>query len=266
MMPAADAWDDAADGMGQSVRRGRFISFEGGEGTGKSTQARLLGKRLGQKGLDVVLTREPGGSPAAELIRRLLLLGVAEPFGPECETALFYAARGDHLDRVILPALTRGAWVISDRFSDSTRAYQDLAYRLPTSDVDTDVPSEAFHRAHGLIERLERGVVGQNAPDLTLILDLDPEISIQRARGETAKSATGAGADVFEDRDIAFHRAVREAFRNIADADPDRCVVIDASAPRRSVQAAIWKEVRTRFATDLKAVAADAAAGAGTAS
>ncbi|MEO1199782.1 MAG: dTMP kinase [Pseudomonadota bacterium] len=225
--------DDAVASVGsRAAVRGRFISFEGGEGTGKSTQAKSLKRKLEKLDLDVVLTREPGGSPAAELIRRLLLLGTADPFGPDCETALFYAARADHLDTLIRPALDRGAWVVTDRFSDSTRAYQAAG----------DTITLPF------IERLDRAIVGRDAPDLTLILDLDPEIGLARARAQT--SAAGEG-DAFEDRELAYHKSVRDAFLDIAADHPDRCVVIDASRSKRSVQTAIWKAVNAKFGDHL---------------
>lgn len=185
--------------------RGHFITFEGGEGTGKSTQARALAKALREKGIDVVETREPGGSPAAELIRRIILSGAVEPLGEEMETMLFFSARDDHLNTLIRPALCAGKWVICDRFADSTRAYQQHAGKVPGA----------------VIRALERAVIGDTWPDLTFILDIDPKTGLERARGET-----GDQADRFEEADLAFHRKIRAAFRTIAKDEPERCVLI----------------------------------------
>ena len=146
--------------------RGRFITLEGGEGAGKSVQAKRLEEKLTAVGLEVVRTREPGGSPHAEELREVILSGFAAQFGPEAEALLFSAARIDHLDKTIVPALERGAWVVCDRFANSTRAYQGAAGKLPPD----------------FIGRLERVVVGANRPDLTLILDLPAEAGLGRAR------------------------------------------------------------------------------------
>ncbi len=208
-------------------RIGRFITIEGGEGAGKSVQARRLEARLKAIGLDVVRTREPGGSPHAESIRELILSGFARPFGPEGEALMFAAARIDHLDASILPALERGRWVVSDRFADSTRAYQGAAGDLPD----------------GFIARLERVVVGDNRPDLTLMLDLPAETGLERAgfrRGE-------GGADRFEAEESDFHRILRRAFLGIAAAEPKRCAVIDALKSEDEVEADIWAVVEARL-------------------
>ena len=208
-------------------RRGRFITLEGGEGAGKSVQARRLEARLRAVGLDVVRTREPGGSPHAEALREVILSGFAKPFGAEAEALLFAAARIDHLDQTILPALERGRWVVSDRFADSTRAYQGAAGDLP---ID-------------YILRLEEVAVGPNRPDLTVILDLPPEAGLERAglrRG-------AAGADRFEAEGIGFHRVLRRAFLDIAAAEPRRCAVIDALKSEDEVEAAIWSVVEARL-------------------
>ena len=208
-------------------RRGRFITLEGGEGAGKSVQARRLEARLRAVGLDVVRTREPGGSPHAGALREVILSGFAKPFGAEAEALLFAAARIDHLDQTILPALERGRWVVSDRFADSTRAYQGAAGDLP---ID-------------YILRLEEVAVGPNRPDLTVILDLPPEAGLERAglrRG-------AAGADRFEAEGIGFHRVLRRAFLDIAAAEPRRCAVIDALKSEDEVEAAIWSVVEARL-------------------
>jgi dTMP kinase len=206
---------------------GRFITLEGGEGAGKSVQARRLETRLRAAGLKVVRTREPGGSPHAEELRKLILSGFARPFGPEAEALMFAAARIDHLDATILPALERGQWVVCDRFADSTRAYQGAAGNLPAD----------------YVSRLERVVVGQSLPDLTLILDLPPEAGLKRA-----SSRRGAGgADRFEAEPIAFHRTLRRAFLDIAAAEPQRCAVIDALKSEDEVEAEIWAVVEARL-------------------
>src|SRR5574337_139769 len=192
-----------------SARAGRFITLEGGEGAGKSVQAKRLEKRLKAAGLKVLRTREPGGSPGAEALRDAILSGFAARFGPEGEALLFAAARIDHLDKKILPALARGAWVVCDRFADSTRAYQGAAGNLPPE----------------FIASLERLTVGANRPDLTLILDLEPEVGLERA----AKRRRTGPADRFERQGLSFHETLRRAFLDIASAEPWRCAVIDAA-------------------------------------
>lgn len=209
----------------EGVAHGYFITFEGGEGAGKSTQLRRLAQRLDAAGREVVVTREPGGSAGAEAIRDLLVNGEVDRWSPMAETLLFYAARADHLERVIRPALDRGAVVLCDRFSDSTRAYQGVAGALGPD----------------LIETLERHVVGKATPDLTLILDLPPEEGLARATGRGGAEAR------FEAKGAAFHAALREAFLSIARAEPSRCKVIDASQPVEAVEAAVWGHVRQRL-------------------
>jgi dTMP kinase len=207
--------------------RGRFITFEGGEGAGKSVQAKRLEEKLKSLGVEVVRTREPGGSPQAEALRDAILSGFAAQFGPEGEALLFGAARIDHLDKTILPALVRGAWVVCDRFADSTRAYQGVAGNLPP----------------GYIARLEQVVVGANKPDLTLILDIPAETGLKRA----AKRRGKGGADRFEAEALAFHQTLRRAFLDIAAAEPQRCAVIDALKSPKDVTAAIWAIVEARL-------------------
>jgi dTMP kinase len=208
--------------------KGRFITLEGGEGVGKSVQARRLQARLAALGLDVVRTREPGGSPGAEALREAILSGFAAEFGAAGQALLFAAARMDHLDKTILPALKSGAWVVSDRFADSTRAYQGAAGNLPRD----------------FIAGLERLTIGRTRPDLTLILDLAPEIGLERAM----KRSQGRGnADRFESESLAFHQTLRRAFLDIAAAEPRRCAVIDASGGEEEVAAAIWSAVETRL-------------------
>jgi dTMP kinase len=207
--------------------RGRFITLEGGEGAGKSVQARTLAARLEREGVAVALTREPGGSPHAEALRDVLLSGEAARYGAAGEALLFSAARIDHIDQTIEPALQRGDWVISDRFADSTRAYQGVAGRLDA----------------GFIRRLEQVAVGDRAPDLTLILDLDPEIGLRRA---TLRRGADE-ADRFEREGQAFHVALRAAFLEIAREEPERCIAIDADGSEPEVADAIWRAVIARL-------------------
>jgi dTMP kinase len=207
--------------------RGKFITFEGGEGSGKSTQAKLLAEKLNSLGIGVKLTREPGGSPAAEVIRHILLSGVAKPLGAEAEAMLFAAARDDHLATTIRPALERGTWVISDRFADSTRVYQGVL----------------GHVDPRLIKRLERLIVGDTWPDLTVILDVPADEGMQRANARR-----GAGAvDRFEGEAAEFHTKLREAYRQLAASEPARCMLIDSTQPREKVAEQIWSLVNNRL-------------------
>jgi dTMP kinase len=217
--------------------RGRFITFEGGEGSGKSTQIKILAERLEAAKLRAIVTREPGGSPGAEIIRHLVLSGMGKLLGADTETLLFAAARDDHVHTVIKPALEQGIWVLCDRFADSTRAYQGrLGNVLP-----------------GVLNAIERVTIGDLKPDLTVILDVPVEVGIQRA---AARRGSGA-PDRFEAEDVAFHRKLRDAYRDIAAGDPQRCVVIDANADVATVAAAVWAALRDRVltadpATDIK--------------
>lgn len=209
--------------------RGRFITFEGGEGAGKSTQIARLKDRLEQLGHPTLVTREPGGSPLAEEIRTFILSGRAKPLGPFAEALMFAAARIDHLDRVIVPALASGTHVLCDRFADSTRAYQGSAGTVPASVIDD----------------LERVTLAGTKPDLTLILDMPAEVGLARAGERRARK--GEGADRFEDEDLSFHRSLRQAFLAIARAAPQRCAVINANQSPDEVEAAIWATLRQRF-------------------
>lgn len=206
------------------MTRGTFISFEGGEGAGKSTQIRRLAERLKADGADVVLTREPGGSPGAEQIRDLILNGDIDRWSPVTETLLMYASRRDHIERVIRPALDRGAIVLCDRFADSTRAYQGAGGEAPI----------------GLIKALEEHVLGGTVPDLTLIFDIPAETGLERAlaRGGEAR---------FESKGLEFHKRLGEAFLEIARREPKRCVVIEADDAVDAVWAAVWAAVSTRL-------------------
>jgi dTMP kinase len=206
------------------VARGRFITLEGGEGVGKSTQARLLAQWLRRGGREVVVTREPGGSPGAETIRDLLVNGPVERWSPISETLMMYAARRDHIERLIVPALERGAWVICDRFLDSTRAYQGMGGGAPAE----------------LIAALETAVIGDLMPDLTLVLDMETETGLARAakRGDAGR---------FEAKGEAYHERLREAFLEIAIAEFKRCVLIDAEGEPEAVSARIWAAVIARL-------------------
>lgn len=203
-----------------------FITFEGGEGGGKSTHARTLAAKLQAEGHDVVVTREPGGSPGGEAVRELLVSGDPAAWSAEAEALLNYAARDNHLRTTIRPALKRGATVICDRFMDSTRAYQGYAGGCDLSFIDT----------------LERTIVGSTRPNLTLILDLDPRVGLERAkrRGNDKENR-------FEQKGLAFHEALRHGFMVIAQSDPGRCKVIDCNRPIDEVTVHIERYVRSRL-------------------
>ncbi|CAH1661935.1 Thymidylate kinase [Hyphomicrobiales bacterium] len=205
-----------------------FITFEGGEGAGKSTQIKRLAARLQGVGIDAVMTREPGGSPKAERIRALLLAGAAKRFGTLAEAVLFSAARIDHIDTLIAPALSRGTWVLCDRFIDSTRVYQGTS-----GDIDPEQ-----------IAVLERVVAGDVMPDLTFILDLPAEAGLARA---AARAGADGASDRFEAEGLAFHEKLRAAFLSIAASEPGRCVVIDATKDKDEVEEAIWGAVVARL-------------------
>ncbi|MCI4678752.1 dTMP kinase [Rhodoblastus acidophilus] len=202
------------------MRNGRFITFEGGEGAGKSTQIRRLATRLRTHAREVVATREPGGTPLAERLRSIILAGGARDFGDFGEALLFSAARIDHIDRIIRPALARGAFVLCDRFADSTRAYQGARGGAEEN----------------MLAILEAVTLGGVRPDLTFILDLAPEIGLERARARRGQG----GADRFEGEDLAFHALLRDKFLGIARAEPERCRVVDAAKPEDEVAEAIW--------------------------
>ena len=203
------------------MSRGLFITFEGGEGTGKSTQVARLVDRLRAQGLDVVRTREPGGSPGGEAIRDLVVSGSADRWSARTELLLMFAARSDHLERSIRPALEAGRWVVCDRFADSSRAYQGLAGGADTA----------------FVEALDSHVVGRDQPDLTLVFDLPAEVGLERAL------ARAQGDTRFESKGIVFHQALRRAFQAIAEAHPERCRLIDATGTADDVEARVWAAV-----------------------
>ncbi len=205
---------------------GLFVTFEGGEGAGKSTQIRRLADLLRRRGYDVLVTREPGGSPGAEAVRHVLLSGAAEASGVRMEAILFAAARNDHVEEVIRPALASGAIVLCDRFVDSSRVYQGATGNLEPE----------------LIEALQRVAVNGVVPDCTIILDLPAEIGLKRAR----KRSSGAAPDRFEREEIETHEKRREAYLDIATNDPARCHVVEADRPEEEVATAIAAIVEPR--------------------
>lgn len=195
---------------------GLFISFEGGEGAGKSTQINILAETLRAQGLDVVVTREPGGSPGAEAVRHVLLSGAAEPFGVRMEAMLFAAARNDHVEEVIRPALQRGAVVLCDRFLDSSRVYQGT-----TGNLEPD-----------FIETLQRIAIDGTMPDMTLIFDIPAAAGLARAR---KRADEGATPDRFEKEELATHEKRREAYLDIALNEPRRCRIVNAEQSQEKV-------------------------------
>ena len=207
------------------MTRARFITFEGGEGSGKTTQIQRLLARLRPVVGEVVVTREPGGSIGGEQIRNLLVNGPPERWSAETEALLMYAARRDHIERLIQPALRKGAWVISDRFHDSSRAYQGAAGGAPVA----------------LIDALEHNVLEGLKPDLTLILDMPVAQGLARA------AMRDDGEARFEAKGEEFHERLRQAYLHIARREPDRCAVIDAEGSMDAIEARIWAAVSERL-------------------
>jgi dTMP kinase len=220
----------AARSAAKSVGRGRLITLEGGEGAGKSTQIKLLALKLQASGKAVITTREPGGAPGAEAIRALLVQQRDQPWSPLTDAFLHSAARAEHVAATVRPAIEAGKWVISDRFSDSTVAYQ--GYGL------------------GLSKKLLSSLIGLSTgglkPDLTLILDLPVEQGLARA-GKRIEATKGPAEDRYERMGLAFHQRLRRGFRTIAKAEPRRCKLIDASGSPEEVAAQIWALVAKRF-------------------
>ena len=208
-----------------SEQGGRFIAFEGGEGAGKSTQVKALVAQLRARGLEVVQTREPGGSPGAEALRDLLVQGEAGRWSPLSELLMMYAARSDHLEKVIRPALTRGAWVVSDRFADSSRAYQGAGGGV----------------APDFIEQVDAMVVADTQPDLVIVMDMPVEAGLQRAH------ARGDIENRFESKGLGFHERLRQGFLNRAAAVPDRYRVVAADRTIDAIAGDIWTAVQAAF-------------------
>jgi dTMP kinase len=211
------------------MARGKFITLEGGEGAGKSTQIPLLAETLRRAGLTVHTTREPGGSPGAEEIRKLLVNGDTARWDAMSEALLHFAARRDHVEKVIRPKLAAGTWVLCDRFADSTMAYQGYAQGL----------------GRAAVESLYALTLGGFAPDLTLILDLPVKTGLARA------AARNAGEDRYERLGADFHQKLRDAFQEIAAKENGRCVLVDAAGSAETVQAAISAAVAARLGVTL---------------
>ncbi len=212
------------------MRKGAFISLEGGEGAGKSTQIERLRRRLEARGAQVISTREPGGTPEAERIRTLLVTGDAERWDALTEALLNYAARRNLVENLIKPSLESGSWVLCDRFFDSTTAYQGLA---------GDAGPEN-------IKALRQLVLGDFSPDLTLVLDLPAEEGLRRAGGRP-NGQERAPEDRYEKKGLEFHERIRAAFREIAEAEPQRCVLIDGAKSIDTVETEIWAAVQERL-------------------
>ena len=203
----------------------QFVTLEGGEGTGKSTQAKRLAAQLGTRGIATVVTREPGGSPGAEQIRELLVHGEPGRWSALTETLLVFAARIDHIERTIKPSLAAGKWVISDRFTDSTYAYQGVA-----RGTDREI-----------IRRVQSAAIGDFKPNLTLVLDLPVAVGLERAK------ARPGSENRFEQFNAEFHEKLRQAFLDIAKRNGDRCMLIDAAGSEDQVAELIWQTVAKRF-------------------
>ncbi len=211
--------------------RGRFITFEGGEGVGKSTQVKRLLAALNDQSIPAIRTREPGGTPKAEAIRAFILQGRSEAWGAGAEAVLFASARLDHVSQLIAPNLDAGRWVISDRFSDSTRAYQGL-----TGGVDVR-----------LIDALEVLALNGHKPDLTIVLDMDPEAAFRRVIEREREAMLAETGDRFEKEDLEWHKRLRDAFLAIARNNAERCVVIPAGQSEDNLAQEIWDVMTRRF-------------------
>lgn len=224
------------------ARKGVFITFDGGEGTGKSTQLRLLQQSLTAAGVDVMATREPGGTDQAERIRNLLIQRDSGSFDPMTEALLLFAARREHLVRKIWPALEAGQWVVSDRFADSTRAFQGYGMGLDLR----------------VIENLYKTVAGDFQPDLTFIFDIDPVVGLRRSLRQLSvtQNATEATKDRYERMGLEFHQRLRRGFLETAKAFPERCVVVDAALDIAAVHRRIVGEISGRFSLDIREAAA----------
>lgn len=215
----------------KSAPKARFITFEGGEGVGKSTQVKRLLVRLNRGNIEAVRTREPGGTPKAEAIRAFILQGRSEAWGPGAEAVLFASARLDHVNQLIAPSLDSGKWVISDRFHDSTRAYQGL-----TGGVD-----------ERLIRALEELALNGHQPDLTFVLDMDPGVAFARVNERPLEAALAETGDRFEKETLDWHQRLRAAFLDIARLNPQRCVVLPANQSEDALEQEVWDTLVRRF-------------------
>lgn len=215
--------------MNANKPRGKFITFEGGEGAGKTTQIARLADRLNALDIPTITTREPGGAPGADSIRSLLVSGATDKWDPISEVLLLYAARREHLKQTIRPALDQGAWVLCDRFADSTMAYQGYGHGISKDFID------ALHAA----------VVGDSDPDLTLVLDIPVDVGIERA--VSRNTSTRSGEDRFERMDTSFHERLRAGFLDIAAHAPQRVTVIDADSTPEAITDSIWRTVTEKF-------------------
>ncbi len=213
---------------------GIFISFEGGEGAGKSTQIQRLSDHLASNGIDVIATREPGGSQGAELVREVLLSGAARDYGVTAEAVLFAAARADHIDTLIKPALDEGKWVLCDRFADSSRVYQS----------ESGVPAQT-------VETLQQVAIAGHNPDMTLLINVTPEVGLARVSKRSAPIEFD-GPDRFETDTLETHRRRQQLFLQMAKKEPERIVVIDGDQSQDKVTEDIWQAVQHRFAAELK--------------
>ncbi|MAU41981.1 MAG: dTMP kinase [Kordiimonas sp.] len=210
---------------------GNFITLEGGEGVGKSTQAKQLQQRLAKEGIHAILTREPGGCDSAEIIRQLLVTGATDKWLPLSEALLHFAARHEHTERFIKPALHKGSWVICDRYTDSTMAYQGYGQHLDL----------------GQIETLQKLVLGDFQPDLTFILDGPATIGLERAKArndEHSRAEAGLREDRYERMGKDFHETLRSSFQKIAMSCPKRCKIIDATGSIKDVHQRIWQHIK----------------------
>jgi len=217
--------------LDRPLRHGRFITFEGGEGVGKSTQVKRLVAALSQRSVEAIRTREPGGTPKAEAVRAFILQGRSEAWGPGAEAVLFAAARLDHVNQLVAPHLDEGRWVISDRFADSTRAYQGL-----TGGVDVR-----------LIDALEILALNGHRPDLTVVLDMDPEAAFRRVMERETEAVLADTGDRFEKEDLEWHKRLRDAFLAIARNNAERCVIIPANQTEEALADEIWDVMLRRF-------------------
>ncbi len=222
------------------MTKGVFITLEGGEGTGKSTQVKMLGAALSAAGVDAVLTREPGGTDQAERIRNLMIQRDAGNFDPLTEAMLMMSARREHLVNKIWPSMEQGKWVVSDRFVDSTRAFQGYGMGLD----------------QGLIDRIYEMIAGAFQPDLTFVFDIDAEKGLSRSLKQLAVTAdkNESTEDRYERMGVPFHNGLRQGFLDIAKRFPDRCVIIDASQDIATIHGQILKTIETRFGISLREV------------